>query len=227
MPELDVEVITQHDPRLGRQKVHDPRSLEFPALVSVYRSTWRDKRVRIYDPTPNPNQDIGCCTACAKAMQLNALGNSNPGVLDYNWARNTCYPLNTRLDPFPGQWEPDDTGSSSLASCKAAQQLVGAGAYRWAFGADQVVQLVMNGWVVSVGTWWYYDMFYPDSDGRVSPSGGQAGGHQYAIRGYDQSRDWVLGRCWWGEFKDFWITRADLDSLLRDGGDAHIQKVKP
>ena len=73
------------------------------------------------------------------------------------------------------------------------------GEYRWLFGgADEVVQNVMEGRVISVGTWWYDAMFYPDADGLVQPRGGQVGGHQYVIRGYDKSSDWVLGRCWWG-----------------------------
>lgn len=230
----DVKVVTvpQQDPRLGRQMVHDARSLMWPVSVTVDRSTWKDKRVRIYDPIPNPNQDVGCCTACAKAMQLNALGNSKLGMtLGYEWARNVCYPLNTRLDPWEGWFNPEtgveDTGSSGLASAKAAVQLGEGGTYRWCRNVDEVVQLVQMGWVVSVGTWWYWDMFTPSgSEGRISPTGGQAGGHQYVARGYDFYRDWVLIRCWWGEgYRDVWITRTDLGNLLADGGDAHIQAV--
>jgi hypothetical protein len=79
--------------------------------------------------------------------------------------------------------------------------------------------------VISVGTWWYWDLFQPDSRGKITPGGGRAGGHQYVIRGYDVDRDWVLGRCWWGSFRDFWMSRADLDGLLRDDGDAHFQRT--
>jgi hypothetical protein len=33
-----------------------------------------------------------------------------------------------------------------------------------------------------------------------------------------------LGRCWWGpDFRDFWISRANLDQLLGEDGDAHWQ----
>jgi len=33
-----------------------------------------DQSIRFYDPRPNPNQDVGCCTGCEKAMNFNAAG---------------------------------------------------------------------------------------------------------------------------------------------------------
>jgi hypothetical protein len=196
----------------------------------VDRTLWRDKAIRLYDPIPNPNQPIGCCTGVAKCCQFNAIGNRVMGsVLNMDDAIR-IYSRNTQIDPWPGSYPPDDTGSSGLASAKTAQEMGLGGEYRWLFGgADEVIQAVMNGQVISVGTWWYWDMF--DASGGmflsrpvVTPTGGQAGGHQYVIRGYDKGHDLALGRCWWGGFKDFWIKRADLDALLRDGGDAHFQE---
>lgn len=223
---VEVEIVEQQSPLLGRQKVHDPASRGFAMRATVDRSSWRDKAVRIYDPLPNPNQRVGCCTGVAKCSQLNAVGNRVTGrVLDMEDAE-AVYSANTRKDPWSGEWPPTDTGSSGLASAQTAQELLGAGEYRWLFGgADEVVQNVVEGRVISIGTWWYWDMFTPGADGLVHPTGGHAGGHQYVARGYDLSRDRVLCRCWWGDFRDFWIGRADLDSLLRDGGDAHWQAV--
>lgn len=225
---IEVEHVDQQDHRLGRNKVHDSRSLDFPLAVTVDRSTWRDKAIRLYEPRVNPNQKVGCCTGVAKCSQFNAVGNRRRGlVLDMDDAE-TIYSMNTRIDPWPGQWPPEDTGSSGLASAKTAQTIGLGGEYRWLFGgADEVVQAVMGGEPISVGTWWYWDMFRRDANGVVKPTGGQAGGHQYVVRGYDADKDLVLGRCWWGDFKDFWIARSDLDGLLRDGGDAHFQKIVP
>lgn len=209
--------------------VHDERSRAFAMPTrAVDRSTWRDKAVRLYDPRSNPAQSVGNCTMCAKAMQFNAVGNRRAGiVLGMGWALDG-YRAVTRIDPFPGQWEPDDTGSSGLASCKAAQQSGDGGEYRWLFGgADEVVQNIMEGYAISAGTWWYGDMF--EANGTFAglpifaPTGGQVGGHQYVLRGYDKDSDLVLGRCWWGGIRDFWIFRENLDMLLRDGGDAHWQ----
>lgn len=220
-----VHIYEQQDHRLGRNVVHDPRSRNFPRRVAVDKSAWHDKAIRLYDPLPNPNQPRGNCTGCAKAMQFNAIGNRKMGVVLNMVDADTIYSIATGLDPWQGQWPPTDTGSSGLASAQAAQQLGHGGTYRWLFGgADEVIQTVMDGEVVSVGTRWEYDMFNQDADGRIHLGGGEAGGHQWIVRGYDASRDWALGRCWWGGFRDFWITRSDLNTLLSDNGDAHVQE---
>jgi len=225
MAEVYRKQIPSTDPRLGRHVEHDPASRGFAIPQAVDKSTWVSKKIRIYDPIPNPNQTIGNCTMCAKAMQMNAAGNRKVGVvLGMKWAMNK-YEWETANDEFPGQYPPDDTGSSGLAASKTAQHFGVGGAYYWIFnGADGVVQAVMAGDVVNVGTRWDNDMFHPDSKNIVHPGGGVAGGHEWAVRGYDKDRDLLMGRCWWGTFKDFWISRADLDALLHDDGDAHIQK---
>lgn len=230
-----VELIPSSDPRLGRHVDHDERSRSFALVAGVDRSAWVDRRVRVYDPSPNPNQTVGNCTVCAKAVQLNAAGNRLAGVrLSMGWAM-LAYGWETAHDEFPGQYPPDDTGSSGLAACKTAQHLGAGGQYQWIFGgADEVVANVMTGKVVNVGTAWYDDMFtgWRSYYGLpvVRPGGGVAGGHEWAVRGYSVSSDRVLARCWWGEpdgsldvHKDFWVARGDLEDLLQDQGDAHWQ----
>lgn len=222
-----VKELPQEDPRLGRQIVHDPKSRAFPYRTLVDRSAWHDKSIRVYDPWPNPNQEIGNCTGVAKCIQFNSVGNRKIGqVLKMDDAVR-IYSLATTIDPWDGSYPPEDTGSSGLAAAKAAQTLGLGGEYRWLFGgADEVIQAVMDGHVVNVGTRWDNYMFNQDAEGRVHPGGGVAGGHEWSVRGYDLSRDYAQGRCWWGEaFRDFWISRADLDALLADDGDALVQRV--
>jgi hypothetical protein len=230
--DLHVVVVDQRDPRLGRQVTHDPRSRAFP-MRAADTSTWRSKTIRLYDPTPNPNQNIGDCTGCDKAMNGNAAGNRVPGrVLNMGHAEK-IYSLATQLDPWDGQWPPTDTGSSGLAASKAAQQLGLGGEYRWALagGADAVVQQIMDGQTVGVGTYWYQGGFEPKprlaGGVQIEMTGPKVGGHQWRIRGYDEPTDMLLGRCWWGRFRDFWISRAHLAELLADDGDAHTQIMRP
>ena len=225
MTDVYTKQFTPTDPRLGRHVRHDPRSRGFARPTAVDKSTWRNHSIRVYDPSPNPDQPNGCCTAVAKAVQLNAAGNRKRGVVfDMAWVQDT-YAWETQNDPFPGQMPTDDTGSDGLTSCKAAQHKQVGGTYTWLFGgADEVVQAIIDGDVVSIGARWDNDMFIQDDQGRVHLGGGVAGGHQWSARGYWKTRDWVLGRCWWGDFRDFWIARSDLDALLHDDGDAHVQE---
>lgn len=228
---MRIEHRPQHDRRLGRQLVHDEASRGFTLPTAVDRSTWHDKLISIFDPVINPNQEIGCCTGVAKAIEFNSAGNRVSGVINDMDDAIQIYSHATTIDPWDGSYPPDDTGSSGLAAAKASQQEDRGRGYDWIFGgADQAIQIMMGlpdipGRCVNVGTWWKWDMFNQDADGKVSVSGGDAGGHQYIIHGYWQDRDWVMGRCWWGDFRDFWITRDELDGLLRDGGDAHCQRV--
>src|SRR5688500_14919507 len=141
---LDVEVVPQEVPILGRQKVHDEASRAFPVpRGAVDRSTWRDKAVRIYDPLPNPDQCHGECTWCAEAMMLNAAGNRKTGrVLDLRCDAHRGYADATQNDPWEGhmafdpatcQISGDDTGSSGLAAAKASVRFGHALDYRWDF----------------------------------------------------------------------------------------------
>lgn len=227
MPDLDIELVPQRDKRLGRQKVHDPASRGWPLSMGLDRTNWRNKRIRVYDPRPNPNQCHGECTGVAKAVQFNAVHNRVKGHVLRMDTAHKIYSLASTLDPWPEHWPPDDSGSSGLASAKAAQQLNLGGPYHHVFrGADEVVQLIQDGKAVSIGTWWMWDMFEPDDDGIIEPTGGRAGGHQYIGRGYEVERDLILLRCWWGEFRDVWIRRNHLNDLIMDGGDAHVQDRK-
>lgn len=227
--EVRVQRVPQEREGLGRQLVHDPRSKAFAVGKTIDKSKWISKTIRIYDPSPNPNQCHSECTGCAKSMEMNSVGNRLMGkVLNMNDAHK-MYSLATTLDPFKGSWPPDDTGSSGLGAAKAAQKLGIGGEYRHVFnGADEVVQLIQTGRVVNVGTWWYEDMFEPTTKGVITPTGKMVGGHQYVARGYDAKLDHVLIRCWWGEYRDVRIAREHLNELILDGGDAHIQdRVKP
>lgn len=229
---MHVVTVPQLDRRLGRQVVHDERSRGFQLVTSpVDRSTWRTRSIPVYGPVPNPNQCHGECTYVAKVCQFNSRGNRKKSRVLGMDTVHTGYSLATTLDPWSGSWTKEgdweDTGSSGLASAKAARILGHGGEYRWIFGgADQVVQAVVtDDAVVSVGTWWYRKMFDPDQNGLVIPAGERVGGHQWVVHRYDKKRDWVGGLCWWGSFKQFWMRRSDFAELLADDGDAHVQAV--
>ena len=232
IPDMNLKRIPSTDYRLGRHVVHDPRSRSYsllPPTTFIDREQWRSKKVRVYDPRPNPNQCHGECGGVSKCIQLNAVGNRRKGrVLNMDDAHK-IYSLATTLDPWPGSYPPIDTGTSALATCKAAQELGYGGPYWWIFnGADGIIAAIQKGWTVNCGTNWENNMFYPDPNqrGLVTLGGGNAGGHLWTAIGYDRKFDEVIGVCWWGEgFREFRISRTDLDILMADDGDAHVQET--
>ena len=218
------------DPRFGRNVVHDRRSRNFVYshdAAGVRPST--AFRHRVYGPTPVPNQPIGCCTGVDQAVKADTAGNRIPGViLGMDYAIK-AYSLATTLDDAvsPGQYPPDDTGSSGLYACKASKQLGIIDAYQWVMaGADAVLQTLIDH-PVGVGTWWYQSMMETDPDtGLVDVSGPKVGGHQWTLIGWRPELDAFEGMCWWGpDFGHrgvFRIKRTHLGDLLADDGDAHI-----
>jgi len=220
--------INQADPRLGRQIVHDPRSRRFAAAPRTTTAKRQNRSHRIWDPHPNPNQVIGNCTGVAECVMGNSAGNRHKGVtLDMQDAVR-IYSLATSLDPFDGAYPPEDTGSSGLAAAKAAVQLGIGDRYEWYFGIDAVLDGLQDH-TLSVGTWWYWDMFNATSQNRlVRPTGGKAGGHQWALYKHDVSvsklsigKQRVGGICWWGSYRYFELTVDDFAELLADDGDVH------
>jgi hypothetical protein len=232
--DLHVVSVPQLDPRLGRQVVHDPQSRRFAfPLGALPDKPTKPIRHRIWGPRTTPSQKIGCCTLVDQAVKANAAGNRQRGViLDLAWCEK-WYPFATRVDPFPGEWPPTDTGSSGLAGCKAAVEAGVIERYEWLFGGARQVLAALaggegkKGRCVGVGAWWMADMFSADPETLlVKPTGGRVGGHQWTVTGWAPHYDAFEGLCWWGEgFGQkgrFRIRFDDLDALLADDGDAHV-----
>lgn len=130
-----------------------------------------------------------------------------------------------QLDPWPGeQYE----GTSVLAGVQAGQERGWWREYRWALGPgadaaakDVILALGYKGPVI-MGTWWRSGMWSPDADGYLRATGSNEGGHAYLLTAYSKKRDAVYTPNSWGGAGAGWITRADLTSLLADGGEGCI-----
>lgn len=229
MSDLHVVTVDQLDPRLGRQVVHDPRSRDFEyqprtAAKPLMQQRWRH---RVYGPRVTPNQPVGCCTGVDQAVKANTVGNRRRGeILDMDDALR-FYSRATELDPWQGNWPPQDTGSSGLAACKAAAEAGVIERYEWVFSGPDAVLAALREHPVGVGAWWYYDMFNPEPGSLlVHPSGGRAGGHQWTLIGWEPKLRAFEGLCWWGPNFGakgrFRIRYDDLAGLLADDGDCHV-----
>jgi hypothetical protein len=217
------------DPRLGRKVNHDPRSRAYPYLAPrrALRTVEHPRHIPILD-----QGDLGSCTGNAAVGALGS-GRLWDGLLladrprlDEAMARQ-LYSEATKLDPFPGSWPPDDTGSDGLSVAKACQRAGFIGAYRHAFSLTDFLAALQQQPVI-VGTTWYQSMFTPSTAGllTVEVSSGAAGGHEYVARRYDATNSLIgFDNSWgtsWGAAGSFWIRVADFQLLLAEQGDATV-----
>ncbi|WP_322769571.1 hypothetical protein [Frankia sp. Cr1] len=224
---IDILPETAANPcRLGRHREHDPRSLAYAvaglphgALQSI---RWT-RRCPVFD-----QGSIGSCTGQAAAGWLGtdtATRKGDPGIVEDDAL--ALYEAATRLDNVypPGQYPPDDTGSTGLGVAKALRAQGEITRYRHAFGLRAALTALQRGPIL-FGTIWRAAMFTPDPDGRIYPAGTPAGGHEYLIDEVDVAR----GRIWltnswgpsWGVAGRAYLTWDDARLLLVWEGDVIV-----
>lgn len=226
MSDGQVEFIPFEDKRLGRHIRHDPRSRRFATPRRARPTT--DVRHRNYGR--KLHQRIGACTGYTGAHCLNcapARQALRPRATFGDADALRFYSGATTRDPWEGVYPPTDTGSSGLAVCETmlAEGIITR--YEWSFGFEHGLESIQDGALMQ-GTWWTTDMFDPDPTGRVRPTGGDAGGHEYLWVGVElrtrlapsQNRSWFLNS-WgpWGKGGYFWMTWEDHMMLLERDGD--------
>ena len=171
---------------LGRLVEHDPRSRAYPVLARAPLKL-RTVTHRSYG-LPLNQGSLGSCTGNAAAGALNTapLHRNGDRVLREPDAVK-LYSAATRLDGFPGEWPPTDSGSSGLAVAKACKQAGLIRGYRHAFTIGQALAAIQHSPVIT-GVPWYERMFQPTADRFVHIGGQVAGGHEFLVRGYTAAR---------------------------------------
>lgn len=128
-----------------------------------------------------------------------------------------------QVDEWPGT---DYDGTSVRALMKVFQSRGLIKNYYWAWDLHTVIETLRTTGPVVVGTWWYYDMFYPDGNGLVKVHGGRAGGHAYLLNGVNVGRRIVrFKNSWgrnWGRSGFGYMEFHDLERLIREDGEAAI-----
>jgi len=206
---------------LGRKVNHDPRSRSFPAPRAEARKPVLHRR---YSPVLDQGS-LGSCTGNAMAQAINMSPLHIPGK-PYLKEEDAValYRRATQIDPFPGIFPPEDTGSDGLSVCKAAVELGYITDYRWAFGFDHALDALQLGPVL-VGIPWHYSMFTPDRRGFVTPDGEEVGGHEIVLMGDDCKGSLTFLNSWgssWGLKGRFKMDYAAFRALLADQGDAAV-----
>jgi len=220
------QTVRPADPRLGRHVNHDPRSRRFPVRTAdvKLRSVRHTRHVPIFDQgnlgSCTGNAAVGCMATDPFHTTLDA-HELELIPLDQSGAVNV-YAHATMIDPFPGSYPPEDTGSDGLSVAKVLHANGLIAGYEWAFTLDTALQALMERPFIT-GTWWTEDMFEPDAEGIVHPTGRDAGGHEYVCDGYDAERGLVWFANSWGEgFGEdgrFAIPAEEYGDLLDRQGD--------
>jgi hypothetical protein len=170
--------------RLGRHINRDPRSLAYrftAPVVPVVSKAWK-RNIPWLD-----QGSVGSCVgnamdgAVGTTPIFEALPITHP-VLDESLALR-LYHEATVLDPYPGTYPPDDTGSDGTSVAQAAKNDGFISAYLHCLTLDEVLQALMYGPGIT-GINWYSSFDYPDSTGLVtiSPNAYVRGGHEVLMR---------------------------------------------
>lgn len=227
---LIVPEITHPGRRLGRHVNHDPRSLAF----AICPRTVEPRTVRWTRRIPVLNQgDLGSCVANAGVGVLGTdpFWSLLPADLqrtlsDARTAEEYAvgvYRAITARDPFPGAWEPDDTGSDGLTLAKELTDRGLVSGYQHVTSLAAAHVAIQAG-PFPVGTVWTSAMFTPDSSGLVTDAGTEQGGHEYVCDEYDAATDrWGFTNSWstgWGIAGRFYMSSQTFANLLARQGDA-------
>lgn len=206
---------------LGRRLEHDPRSRNYRAVTAPVLRTVNHRH---WGPVLDQGR-LGSCTGNAAAQALNSTPLRNGRRLLSELDAVQLYHTATVLDGFPGEYPPEDTGSSGLGVAKAVVAAGYASGYSHAFGATEALAALVVSPII-VGTNWYEDMFNPNSSGYLSIGGQLAGGHEYAVIGLNvKAQSVTILNSWgisWGRAGRAYLTFNDFSALLAADGDATI-----
>lgn len=124
------------------------------------------------------------------------------------------------VDEWPGT---NYNGTSVRGGAKYLNSTGKIGNYYWAYDVQTLVNTLLQIGPVVVGTNWYYNMFYPNSNGVISIGGSLAGGHAYVINGVDTvNRLFRIKNSWgqsWGKTGHAFISFTDMTRLINERGE--------
>lgn len=215
---------------LGRRHAPDPRDARFtfrklqPKLGVFARiREWFKAQVTSKTWTTGPVLDQGETPQCVgyswegflQAEPLMTMDGPTPQEI-YDGAQQN--------DEWPGP-PPAYNGSSVRGGAKALQLMGRIESYHWAESAADIRRYIQTQGPVVMGTMWYYDMFFPQNhNGYLKPTGELAGGHAWLVVGYDaKRRAFLMQNSWgpdWGTQGRAWVRFDDLDTLLKQSGEA-------
>lgn len=201
----------------------------------AYLVFWRWLKRR-REPGPQPEPGPTGDTAPAWELDIQLDQGQTPHCVGFGWAgwgdaapvmdayqnadANAIYYECKVIDGQPRK----ENGSSVRSGALAMRNRGRLAAFAFAKSTDEIDDWINKQGPVVVGTTWTNDMFNPDADGFVKPTGSTAGGHCYLMLDrLDQEDAYLFQNSWgssWGLNGRFKIKVSDFASLLSDQGEA-------
>lgn len=223
-----IKPLKSDDPRLGRHVNHNSKSLRYLAPRRD-PATLISRRHEVFIPILD-QLDEGSCTGHGGFANLcsgefwkagkEALAGGDP----HEYAVG-LYSAATEIDPWPGTFRPDDTGSDGLSIAKVLKTRGLISGYLHATSLDAVLTALARQ-VIMIGSSWNEQMYDVAADGQIRVGGATLGGHEYVLDEIDveRRRAW-LRNSWgpgWGIEGRAWMSWDDLGILLADFGDCTV-----
>jgi len=222
-------------PFLGRLRSNDPRSrapqfrLQRPREASqlVARSWLAPDKRTILNQRETPH-----CVAYSALHYLMATPVVNNRALP---APIAIYDGAQAIDEWPGT---DYEGTSVNAGLKVLRSMGYIERWEWAYDANTAIDHLLARGPLMLGTTWFWDMFEPDAQGYIWPTGPSVGGHAFCLVAANRARknpDGSVGAArilnsWgadWGQNGRAWISFKTLQLLIEDWGEvAYPVEVK-
>lgn len=208
----------------GRYEQFDERSRSYPI-----KGLFGDRKLRSYTWRCEDwhNQGAsGACVAFSLGHELAARPSEVKG-LSFNFLMKQIYWEAQKIDPWHGGSYPNANprydGTSVLAGVKIVKKLNYCKEYRWAFDIEDVLYGIGHNGPAVLGIPWFYDMYFPDGNGFIKPTGIYNGGHAILARAINIREGYItLRNSWgkgWGKNGDCYIKIEDLEYLLSMNGE--------
>lgn len=175
---------------------------------------------------PLDQKDTGHCVGFSMAD----FGINNPMATPYsNQDGHDFYYRCKIVDNEPGQ----ENGSYIRSAAKVMLDLKMVDVYAFALDMATLDYWLLNNGPVIVGTIWTNDMFVPDANNFIHPTGATAGGHAYLLNAKRPGAKRLINS-WgdsWGQNGQAWISDEDFEKIFNYDGEAvtafEIKKVDP
>lgn len=145
-------------------------------------------------------------------------GNTEP--IDDHWVNQDGHDIYYEAKIIDGEPKAED-GSSVHSGVKALKNRKRVGVYAWSTSITDIKAWVLSKGPVIVGSDWYNNMFNPDQNGFVVPTGGIAGGHCFLIVGWADDDTITFLNSWgssWGKGGRFHMKATDFNVLVQSNG---------